>query len=314
MKHRIAICAGLAALGVAAATSAQAQAYVEPPPGYGGPPQPMVHDGLPPNEVLMIARSSGLRPLTQPARRGPHYVLLASDNMGGQLRVVVNAQDGTHRARGAGPRSALCLCEPPSRPRGLVPVAPPQHAAAPPPGYGAAPPPDLNTPTPPLPRTARTTPPQQTPPAAGGSQKSNLAGAPDATGSVPTRPARTPLPRPRPAIAANEASAGAAAPTPQAPSTPRAAAPKRPRGRRLRKPSSRRHRRRAPRPRRRRRPKRRWSRSRRSNRARCSIDIAQNESAPAWPGRSLQSRRCRSSCVTQPSARPPWPCRCRCRS
>ena len=223
MKHRIALCAALAALSAAAATSAQAQAYVEPPPGYGGPPQPMVHDGLPPNEALMIARSSGLRPLTQPARQGSNWVLLASDNMGGQLRVVINARTGriVHAAPAHDPRFAYG--EPPSRPRGLVPIAPPQHAAAPPPGYGTAPPPDLNTPTPPLPRTARTTPPQQTPPAAGGSQKSNLAGAPDVTGSVPTRPARTPLPRPRPAIAANEAGAGAAAPTPQAPSTPRAA-------------------------------------------------------------------------------------------
>ena len=206
MKHRIALCAALAALSAAAATSAQAQAYVEPPPGYGGPPQPMVHDGLPPNEALMIARSSGLRPLTQPARQGSNWVLLASDNMGGQLRVVINARTGriVHAAPAHDPRFAYG--EPPSRPRGLVPIAPPQHAAAPPPGYGAAPPPDLNTPTPPLPRTARTTPPpQQTPPAAGGSQKSNLAGAPDVTGSVPTRPARTPLPRPRPAIAANEA-------------------------------------------------------------------------------------------------------------
>ena len=110
MKHRIALCVGLTALGVAGRDAgAGAAVYAEPPPGYGGPPQPMVHGGLPPNEILMVARASGLRPLTQPARQGPqNYVLLASDNMGGQLRVVVNAHTGriVHAAPAHDPRFA----------------------------------------------------------------------------------------------------------------------------------------------------------------------------------------------------------------
>jgi len=235
LKHRIALCAGLTALAVGAATSAPAQTYLEPPPGtvpsppppgYGAPPPSTVHDGMPPSQALMIARTSGLRPLTQPARRGPNWVLLASDGMGGQLRVVINARTGriVHAAPAHDPRFAYG--EPPSRPRGLVPIMPPQHAAAPPSYGGALPPPDLNTPTPPLPHTARTTPPQQTPPPTrtaraspqtppGATPNSSLASAPDTTGSVPSRPAaRTPLPRPRPTMAANEAGAGATAPTP----------------------------------------------------------------------------------------------------
>lgn len=220
MHHRIAVCAGLTALAVA--TSAQAQVYVEPPRGYVEPPPQMIQGGLPPTEVLMVVRASGLRPLTQPARRGGQYVLLASDNMGGQLRVVVSAHNGriVHAEPAYDPRFAYA----PSRPRGLVPISPPQHAAVPPPPQYAAPPADLRTPSspPPPPRIARTTPAPQAP-AAGASQNHGLAGAPDAASAAPTRPARTPLPRPRPAIAAAETAAPAATPE-AAPSTPAAAA------------------------------------------------------------------------------------------
>jgi hypothetical protein len=215
LKHRIAFCAGLAALGVAAtaATSAQAQTIPAEPPPAVEPGQPMAHPGLPPSEVLMIVRTSGLRPLTQPARQGPNWVLLASDNMGGQLRVLVSAQNGriVHASPAHDPRFAYA----PVRPRGLVPNAPPEHVGAPPPAaYNA--PADLRTPTaPPPPRTARAAPAPQ-PPAAP-SQNHGLAGAPDVTGSVPNRPARTPLPRPRPAMAANEANAAAPAAAAPAP-------------------------------------------------------------------------------------------------
>src|SRR5262245_47814724 len=102
LHHRIALCAGLVALSVTAATTALAQTYLEPPPATVGPPPahgappppayyaapPAAHGALPPNGILTIVRASGLRPLTQPARQGAHYVVLASDNMGGQLRVV----------------------------------------------------------------------------------------------------------------------------------------------------------------------------------------------------------------------------------
>ena len=201
MKHRIAFrvgmtaCVGMAALAVAASAQAQ-MVYAEPPPRvYGGPPA-AAEGGLPASEILMVVRASGLRPLTQPERRGPRYVLLASDNMGGQLRVLVSAHDGRiiHAEPAHDPRFAYH----PVRPRGLIPVAPPQHAAMPPPH----PAPELREPTPPLPRTARTTAAPQPP--APATQGHRLTSAPDTTGSVPTRPARTPLPRPRPVIAANE--------------------------------------------------------------------------------------------------------------
>lgn len=225
MKHRITLCAALAALGVAGATSAQAQAvYAEPPRGYVAvsPPEvePMVEPGLPPDEVLMIVRASGLRPLTQPARRGGRYLILASDNMGGQLRVVINAHTG--RIVDASPAQDPRFGEPPMRPRGLVPMPGRQEAEAPP-SY-EAPPSDLRTPSaPPRPaRVVRTAPAPQTPPT-GRSSSHSLANAPDVTGSTtPARPARTPLPRPRPAQAAQQAAApapaaeAAATPAPQA--------------------------------------------------------------------------------------------------
>jgi hypothetical protein len=212
----------VAALAAAAITATPVQAQTI----YGAPPsavEPMVQPGLPPAEVLMIVRTSGLRPLTQPARRGPNWVVLASDNMGGQLNVVISAQSGriVHASPAHDPRFAYA----PMRPRGMVPVAPPEHAAAMPPSGYSAPPPDLRTPTaPPPPRTARAAPPPHTPPAAAPSQNSSLASVPDTTGSVPTRPARTPLPRPRPAIAANETSAPAA-PAAPAPARPTETSP-----------------------------------------------------------------------------------------
>jgi len=195
LKHRIAICVGtavcvgLTALGAGGVASAQGQMVYADPPPYGGPPPAAMEGGLPASEILMVVRSSGLRPLTQPARRGPRYVLLASDNMGGQLRVVVSAYNGRiiHAAPAYDPRFAYH----PVRPRGLIPGVPPQQAAMAP-----HPAPELKDPTPPLPRNARTT---AAPP-----QTSRLASAPDTTPAAPTRPARTPLPRPRPALAANE--------------------------------------------------------------------------------------------------------------
>jgi hypothetical protein len=212
LKHRIAFCVGL---GVSAiiATSAPAQVYLEPG-GQAVPPPQHEHGGLPPSEILMAVRSSGLRPLTQPARLGPQqWAVLASDNMGGQLRVVVHAHTG--RILNASPAHDPRFAYHPVRPRGYIPTPAPQLGTVTPPSYNA--PADLRTPSAPPPappRTARAAPAAQTPPpAAAPSHNQNLAGAPDTTGSVPTRPARTPLPRPRPAMAANEANA-AAAPTP----------------------------------------------------------------------------------------------------
>jgi hypothetical protein len=219
--HRIAFRAGLlagvgiTALGFVVPASAQQMVYVEPPPRvYDAPPPTAVEGGLPASEILMVVRSSGLRPLTQPERRGSRYVLLASDNMGGQLRVMVSARDGriVHAEPAHDPRFAYH----PVRPRGLIPGVPPQQAAMPAP-YPA---PNLKDPTPPLPRTARATP--QPAPA---KQDHRLASAPDTTASIPARPATTPLPRPRPVIAANETAAPAAAPAPAAQAAPQETSP-----------------------------------------------------------------------------------------
>jgi len=233
LKHRIAFrvamtaCVGMAAL--AGTASAQQMVYVEPPQsGYGGPP-PAAEGGLPPSEILMVVRASGLRPLTAPARRGPRYVLLASDNMGGQLRVVIGAYDG--RIINAAPAYDPRFAYQPVRPRGLIPGVPPQQQAAMPPQHPA---PELREPTPPLPRNARTTaaPQPAAPPA---KQDHRLASAPDTTASVPARPARTPLPRPRPVVAANETAAATTTPasapqaaretSPEAETSPAAARP-----------------------------------------------------------------------------------------
>ncbi len=155
LKTRIAIGVGLAALGVVAATSARAQTAYGNPPGVEAPP--MAQPGLPPRDVLRIVRASGLTPLTQPARQGAHYVVLASDNMGGQLRVTIGA-DG--RILHAGPAHDPRFAGLPARPRGYVPVAPP-YGAAPGSARAVAPPSDLRDPSAPLPRTAvRTSPPR----------------------------------------------------------------------------------------------------------------------------------------------------------
>jgi hypothetical protein len=185
LKTRIAIGVGLAALGVVAATSAHAQTVPGNPPGAEAPP--MAHPGLAPREVLRVVRASGLTPLTQPARRGQHYVMLASDNMGGQLRVVIGAFDGriVHAAPARDPRFAYQ----PVRPRGYVPITP-QYGAAPGTSRGMAPPPDLREPSAPLPRAAARAPVPRPP--ANTPQDPRLASAPDVTGSVPTRPTRTP--------------------------------------------------------------------------------------------------------------------------
>jgi len=84
LKPRIAILAGLLALVGAGAAEAQA-IYVGP--RYYDP-------GLPPYEIVRIVRANGLAPLSRPVRRGPTYMLAASDRSGRQLRVVVDARSG----------------------------------------------------------------------------------------------------------------------------------------------------------------------------------------------------------------------------
>jgi hypothetical protein len=49
---------------------------------------------LPPYEIVTILRSTGLDPLGQPVRRGPHYVMRALDRTDREVRVVIAAHSG----------------------------------------------------------------------------------------------------------------------------------------------------------------------------------------------------------------------------
>lgn len=203
MKQGIAIGTGLVVLGLASTSQAQVygpHVYAAPPRVYAAPPPMVGEAAVPPGEILMLVRAAGLTPLTQPARRGPRYVLLASDRMGGQLRVVVSAYDGRIlRVRPAhDPRFASA----PVRPRGLIPMPGPYYGGPQyaPPHTGAIPqepPPVISgsraatpheRPVPP----ARTTAPREP----------QHAAAPSAEPAPPAKRARTPLPRPRPATVA----------------------------------------------------------------------------------------------------------------
>ena len=185
MKHNIALAAGLIPFAVAAMGPAQAQViYVGPPRVYMAP---MVAPAMPPGEALALVRASGFTPLTRPARRGPRYLLLASDRAGGQVRVVMNAYNGR-----------IVRVEPAYDPRfAYHPVRPPGSI--------------------PVPRTRVS----ELPPAQSDRQEPRASrdAGPDITGSLPPHPsARTPLPRPRPATASNNATLAKAPPTEAAPS------------------------------------------------------------------------------------------------
>ncbi|HXF88670.1 MAG TPA: hypothetical protein VNK48_09980 [Xanthobacteraceae bacterium] len=53
---------------------------------------------LPPHEIITVVRSTGLVPLGRPARRGNDYVLRARDEIGQQVRVVVDGRVGEVRS------------------------------------------------------------------------------------------------------------------------------------------------------------------------------------------------------------------------
>ena len=199
MKKQLAICAGLALLGLGAPAEAQAL--------YAGPGLPDL--ALPPYQIMSIVRASGLAPLTRPMRRGPYYVLVAIDRVGRQMRVVVDAQLGdivNLRPAVAAGSYGLEM----GRPDGLPGVAPPDTTGAVV-TYGSRPS-GINAPPliPPraIPNAGAVNAPGTAPPA-------RLAVA------EPALPPSPPLPRPRPKLALNEAPAetpaGAPAVKPPAP-------------------------------------------------------------------------------------------------
>jgi hypothetical protein len=56
--------------------------------------QAIAPDVLPPYEIVTILRSSGFDPIGRPIRRGPDYVLRATDDDGREVRVAVDARSG----------------------------------------------------------------------------------------------------------------------------------------------------------------------------------------------------------------------------
>jgi hypothetical protein len=169
------IVAGAMILGLAA--SAQAQPYFAGPRAY--------YRGVPPYTVDAIVRSTGLVPLGPPSRRGAAYVVVATDRYGRQMRVIVDAYAGE-----------------------VISVRP-MLAAVP---YGAAPsvvyvPRGEALPPPIPPRAVPSARLAGIPPAGLPSDPITTGSIPQATQQVPPQapPARTPLPRPRPVVAAIQA-------------------------------------------------------------------------------------------------------------
>lgn len=201
MKKQLAFCATFLALGIGAVTAAHAQ--------YG-PAYPSVYaPGLPPHHVIAIVRSNGMTPLTRPVRRGPNYVVIASDRAGAQVRVVVDAFDGAivrvrpvvAMRRPYGPAVAAD----PYAPRPRVAIARPEMRDPPPAVYGADPygprarADDGLAPLPP-----RSVPNARVATAPNGAAPPATAPHAVAPHALAAQPQRTPLPRPRPAIASND--------------------------------------------------------------------------------------------------------------
>lgn len=114
MKQKIAFCAALLAFGFPDSETAHAQPML---PFYQG-----VRAELPPHEIAMIVRSSGLDPVSRPVRQGGAYSVRALDMAGREVRVVVDARRG--RILRVGPVAGSNYVDlPPSyaRPPGRIP-------------------------------------------------------------------------------------------------------------------------------------------------------------------------------------------------
>ena len=203
MQIKIALCAGLLAVGLAA--SAQAQPIAPYYPGtaypganYPGAMYPGAGPALPPYEIVTIVRSTGLEPLSRPLRQGPTYVLRAIDPAGQEMRVIANARTGrllqvvpVPGARYVGP-----MTPPPyGRPIGrMVPDGngPSSRIAGLPPGAQDAP-----VAAPPLPRAVQAGPPlpRPRPKVAAAEQPPPAAETKETTGAI-TRPPTPPAPPP----------------------------------------------------------------------------------------------------------------------
>jgi hypothetical protein len=229
LKKQLTFGAALLALSLGVLSTAHAQ--------YG-PAYPRAYaPGLAPHHVVAIVRSTGMVPLMRPVRRGPNYVVVATDRTGAQMRVLVNAFDGAivrvrplvaMQPRGAYGRGVADPYAP--RPRAIVP--PRAIKDAPPVVHGAAPydsravGEDAAVPLPPrsVPsaRVANAPSAAVPPAAAAHSAPPPVAAPPSAPHTLAAHPKPTPLPRPRPAVASNDVGATAPAPVAATPEPPAA--------------------------------------------------------------------------------------------
>src|SRR5262245_21628083 len=122
VKHRVLLCAGIAALALLASAPRPAQPV---PPAYRGAVFP--GEALPPHEAVTIVSSTGLEPVGRPVRQGPVYALRAVDPAGEEVRVIVDAYLGriVKVIPLSGPRYAMPLLRAPygrpPRPTAMVP-------------------------------------------------------------------------------------------------------------------------------------------------------------------------------------------------
>ena len=255
MTQRIAASASVCiiALGFFGGSAAQAQTYYQTPPPYQAPPYYYSRDpdrreygprdygprdysppeygahgydwGLPPYEIMRIVRSRGLAPLTRPMRRGSTYVVVAANRSGGQMRVVLDAASGdimtVNPMLGAGPYGA----PPPYQNAGPMPEEQSGRYAGDPRYEGGPPVPPRDVPRAPLSTNPMASDPMARPRGApapyGVVQSPRLATAPAMTPAPGASvPARTPLPRPRPKLAATDAAGARSPASEQAPPAP----------------------------------------------------------------------------------------------
>jgi len=210
LKKPVALLLGLAALGVSDVGTAAAQGLYYYGPGFYG--QRYYMPGLAPWRVARVVRSAGLTPLSAPARRGPTYEVMAVDQDGRHVRVVISAYDGAITS--VRPVAVLRQNGEPYAPR--VAVAPPAELGEMTPGARPGPggPPYARAPQmspPPSSQPSSNQPPSSQPSSNQPPSNQRIANAPAITGATsPTEVQRTPMPRPRP----NAASTAAVAPAP----------------------------------------------------------------------------------------------------